>query len=119
MPSKSSLPTPETPAVSNTTDTKGSTNTMVGTVPSVHSRSEIRMLSREQLNGQTIQSVYKDGYTTLTVKSIFNGNESLTDLFYQILQQKFTSYEEAVVQYKGNQSDYVVPQDLEGGTTLC
>lgn len=83
------------------------------------SRSEIKMLSREQLDGQTIQTVYKEGYTTLTVKSIFSGNESLTDLFYQILQHKLTNYEEAVVQYNGNQSANVVPQVSEGGTTQC
>ena len=84
----------------------------------VQSRSPIKLLSREQLDGHTIQTVYKEGYTTLTVKSVFNGKEPLNELFYQILQKKLTNFNENVVQYRCNQSADVVPQDLEGGTTV-
>jgi hypothetical protein len=83
------------------------------------SRSDIKMLSRGQIDGCTVQTVYKEGYTTLTVKSVFNGKEDLAELFYEILQKRLTTYDENMVQYKSSQSAYVVPQESNGGTTQC
>lgn len=62
------------------------------------SRFAIEQLSRKQTCKRTIQTVYKAGYTEVTVKSIFNGKERLESLFYEILQAQLTNYNESVVQ---------------------
>jgi len=50
------------------------------------------VLTSTQIDAGTRQTVYKAGYGTITVKSIFSGTEKLENLFYEILQNKFSNY---------------------------
>lgn len=45
-------------------------------------------LERKAIDEHTVQSIYKAGYGTVTVKSIFNGQNSFSDLLYHIVLNK-------------------------------
>lgn len=45
-------------------------------------------LSRERIDDKTIRARYKAGYGVYTVTSKFDGNKSLSDLFFEIITKK-------------------------------
>ena len=45
-------------------------------------------LSQTQIDSQTTQAQYKAGYGLYNVKSKFNGNETLSDLMFEIILKK-------------------------------
>ena len=75
-----------------------------------------REISRELISSREVQTRYLFDNVEVTVKSMFAGNESIEDLFFDIITRKFTNNESAVLYYKDSQPAVSVP--LIGGNSI-